>query len=123
MSYYTGKIKNAPQSSKCKCYKKSKYVKKWNELNTNKCNMCGKENGNKDHGHVFMGQSKKIYITPLCESCNNPNNDNWKQVENIDNMYHLDCECWNNRKFVGQNSRVDIYHEKQRNEDECCIIL
>ena len=72
MSHYTDKMINAINTTGCVHYKRKAVVEEW-DGRWGKCNNVGCENREKKRcikGHVHKGQSKKIFITPLCDPCN-----------------------------------------------------
>jgi hypothetical protein len=98
MSYYTNKMVNCIETTGCKHYKRKNIVEEWDNrwavCNNKDCKTKNQKRFVK--GHVHVGRSKKIYISPLCDSCNSSKNNSWMTISN-DNKFVLvaSCDCCN----------------------------
>lgn len=94
MSFYTKKFKNCTDTSKCNHYRKA-IVQNNIDNRYKKCNNseCNKQENCQSHVHKH--RSTKIYITPLCASCNNSNNLSWMTYLHDNFVLVSDCDCCN----------------------------
>jgi len=127
MSFYTGKIRNVPESGKCKCYQLAEYERLWEEqLEKKFCNMCGESEEKYDHGHIYVGQKERVFISPLCQGCNRSKRTDWVEAKAPGNWYELECECWEKKEYAGgesRKSRTTANSSSYGGEELCCTIL